>query len=150
MPYLPDFDAICARIPGLRSLLVELDPTRPRLKSAITIGQMAWYGAACGLWASVFLFTRTEALAFRIAAGVGVISLVIVGSYFRRRAGFRKGLGKVRRTMLDASLCPSCTHSLQGLPRHKDGCVICPECGAAWRVDALVDSDRATTPSAIP
>ena len=140
MPYLPDLDAICSRIPGLSSLLVDLDPTRPRLRSAITIGQMAWYGAACGLWIAVFLFTRGYPLPFRIAAGVGVISLVIVGSYFRRRAGFRKGLGKVRRTMLDASLCPSCTHSLEGLPRHEDGCVIGPECGGAWRNESAATS----------
>lgn len=136
MPYLPDFDTICARVPGMRSLLVELDPTRPRLRSAITIGQIAWYGAACGLWVVVFVFTRGYPLPFRIAAGIGVISLVIVGSYFRRRAGFRKGLSKVRQTMLDASLCPSCTHALDGLPRLGDGCVVCPECGAAWQSGA--------------
>ncbi|QYK48487.1 MAG: hypothetical protein KF838_01215 [Phycisphaeraceae bacterium] len=132
MPYLPDFDAICSRIPGLRSLLVDLDPTRPRLRSTLSPGQLAWYGAACGLWVAVFLFMRGHPLPFRIAAGVGVISIVIVGSYFRRRAGFRRGLRDVRRIMLDATLCPSCTHSLEGLPRHEDGCVVCPECGAAW------------------
>lgn len=150
MPYLPDFDAICSRIPGLRSLLVDLDPTRPRLRGALTVGQIAWYGAACGLWVTVFLLTRGQPPVVRYASGAAVIIAVIVGSYFRRRAGFRTGLQRVQRVMLDASLCPSCTHSLEGLPRHEDGCIVCPECGAAWRRDALIDSDRATTPSAIP
>lgn len=132
MPYLPDLDSICSRIPSLRSLLVELDPTRPRLRSTITIGQLAWYAAACALWVGVYLSTRGQPFVFRVAAGFAVIALVVVGSYFRRRAGFRKGLNKVRQAMLDASLCPSCTHALEGLPRHDDGCVVCPECGAAW------------------
>ncbi|MBX3315900.1 MAG: hypothetical protein KF902_03440 [Phycisphaeraceae bacterium] len=133
MPYHPDLDGICSRIPGLRSLLIEIDPTRPGLRRSIRPGQLAWYSAACAAWAAVYVGTRGHPLPFRITAGVGVISLVIVGSYFRRRAGFRKGLREVRRVMLDATLCPSCTHSLEGLPRQDDGCVVCPECGCAWR-----------------
>lgn len=146
IPHLPDLDAICAHIPGLRSLLVDLDPTRPRLRSALSPGQLAWYGAACVLWVAVFLLTRGHPLPFRTAAGVGVISIVIVGSYFRRRAGFRRGLRDVRRIMLGATLCPSCTHALQGLPRHEDGCVICPECGAAWRKGPTHGSDIRSHP----
>jgi ribosomal protein L37AE/L43A len=132
MPYLPDLDSICSRVPGLGSLLIDLDPTRPGLRRAILPGQLAWYAAACAAWVAVYLTMRGQPFVFRAAAGLVVIGLVVVGSYFRRRAGFRKGLRKVRGVMLDASLCPSCTHSLEGLPRHEDGCVVCPECGAAW------------------
>jgi hypothetical protein len=35
-----------------------------------------------------------------------------------------------------AGVCPACTHSLHGLPVESDGCTVCPECGAAWRVTA--------------
>ncbi len=31
--------------------------------------------------------------------------------------------------------CPSCGYDLTELPREDDGCVVCPECGAAWAVD---------------
>jgi len=146
MPSLPDLDAICARIPGLRSLLVDLDPTRPRLRSTLSPGQLAWYGAACGLWVAVFLLTRGQPTFIRYASGAAVIMAVVVGSYFRRRAGFRRGLQRVRNVMLDATLCPSCTHSLEGLPRHEDGCVICPECGAAWRKGPTHGSDITSRP----
>ncbi|GJM18987.1 MAG: hypothetical protein DHS20C14_12000 [Phycisphaeraceae bacterium] len=31
-------------------------------------------------------------------------------------------------------VCWSCGYDLKGLPAAADGCVVCPECGAAWRV----------------
>ncbi len=30
--------------------------------------------------------------------------------------------------------CRACRFPLEGLPVEDDGCVVCPECGAAWRV----------------
>lgn len=36
--------------------------------------------------------------------------------------------------LLSRSLCPSCGYHLQGLAPDPDGCTICPECGAAWRL----------------
>ena len=30
--------------------------------------------------------------------------------------------------------CPSCGYRLADLPVQADGCTVCPECGAAWRV----------------
>ena len=35
---------------------------------------------------------------------------------------------------LSAHRCPGCLYSLDGLPLMPDGCVSCPECGAAWRL----------------
>lgn len=37
---------------------------------------------------------------------------------------------------LDESLCPVCKHTLSGLAVEDDGCVVCAECGAAWRVSS--------------
>lgn len=31
-------------------------------------------------------------------------------------------------------VCPCCEYDLAGLEREDDGCVVCSECGAAWRV----------------
>lgn len=39
-----------------------------------------------------------------------------------------------RDAMLGHGLCPACVHGIDGIPPQPDGCVTCPECGAAWRV----------------
>ncbi|MEZ6243093.1 MAG: hypothetical protein R3B57_08625 [Phycisphaerales bacterium] len=33
------------------------------------------------------------------------------------------------------ALCASCGYSLGGLTPEHDGCVVCPECRAAWRLE---------------
>jgi hypothetical protein len=38
--------------------------------------------------------------------------------------------------------CVCCAYNLHGLVPEADGCVVCPECGAAWRVAAPVESRR--------
>jgi len=30
--------------------------------------------------------------------------------------------------------CGACEHDLRSLPPESDGCTVCPECGAAWRL----------------
>lgn len=47
-------------------------------------------------------------------------------------------LHAARRRTLDQALtlmgyCPSCDYPLDGLSRDADGCIVCPECGGAWR-----------------
>ena len=32
------------------------------------------------------------------------------------------------------SHCPNCDYQLAGLPPAPDGCTVCPECGAAWKL----------------
>jgi hypothetical protein len=34
------------------------------------------------------------------------------------------------------SVCPICIYPLASIPVEADGCSVCPECGAAWRVNA--------------
>jgi hypothetical protein len=57
---------------------------------------------------------------------------VLIGSFIMRpvnivllrwRAGAIAAIGR----------CPSCGYELAQLPIEPDGCVVCPECGAAWR-----------------
>lgn len=33
-------------------------------------------------------------------------------------------------------ICLICKYELKGLPPEPDGCTVCPECGAAWRIRA--------------
>ncbi|MCC5821810.1 MAG: hypothetical protein LAT64_00820 [Phycisphaerales bacterium] len=46
-----------------------------------------------------------------------------------------------RDAMLGFVLCPSCAHGIGRIPPAPDGCVICPECGAAWRAGPTDHSD---------
>jgi hypothetical protein len=39
-----------------------------------------------------------------------------------------------RRVMLAEGHCPSCGYGLMELKEQEDGCRVCAECGAAWRV----------------
>ena len=38
---------------------------------------------------------------------------------------------------LNHGLCPACAYTLKGLETQQDGCVVCPECSAAWKADRL-------------
>ncbi len=38
------------------------------------------------------------------------------------------------RAMTRAGLCPSCAYNMDGVEPESDGCTVCPECGAAWRL----------------
>ena len=55
---------------------------------------------------------------------VFLISREVTESDFRQR----------RTHALDASLCPACWYDLAESPIEPDGCCVCPECGAAWRL----------------
>ncbi|MFN7019700.1 MAG: hypothetical protein ACK4WH_00045 [Phycisphaerales bacterium] len=41
--------------------------------------------------------------------------------------------GLLSATAVSAGLCGSCGYSLGNLSAEPDGCLVCPECGAAWR-----------------
>jgi hypothetical protein len=40
----------------------------------------------------------------------------------------------IRRAMLVDHRCPQCAYQLALLPLEPDGCTVCPECGAAWKL----------------
>ena len=35
---------------------------------------------------------------------------------------------------LERGVCGSCCYSIESLPSDPDGCTVCPECGAAWKL----------------
>ena len=53
-----------------------------------------------------------------------------VVTYFEDRA-LAKGL---RRLFRYHAHCPSCLYGIRDIEPDPDGCTICPECGAAWRL----------------
>jgi hypothetical protein len=42
----------------------------------------------------------------------------------------------VRAAVLAEGHCPSCGYALKGIVPEADGCIVCAECSAAWRVKA--------------
>jgi hypothetical protein len=87
-------------------------------------------------WATPF---RGEALALGVAIWAGIILL--------EYGLFRTSVGNPARQMTGAilkqGLCPACAYAIRGGTPESDGCVVCPECGAAWRVaQGQVDGNR--------
>lgn len=71
---------------------------------------------------------------------------------------FHRGDSLVRRSAIEEctlakGLCPSCWELLAGLPAEADGCTLCPECGAAWRLTSAASAPapaRHSRPSPAP
>jgi hypothetical protein len=63
-------------------------------------------------------------------AGVALIAVEAL-AVFVLQPTFRRAA--VRR-ILRLRLCPACAYDLGAAPTADDGCAVCPECGAAWRV----------------
>ncbi|MCA9306278.1 MAG: zinc ribbon domain-containing protein [Phycisphaerales bacterium] len=65
----------------------------------------------------------------------GLRAVVVLGGImaaFRVHAAI--DAGRVRRELVYRKRCASCGYSLAELTMEDDGCTVCPECGAAWRL----------------
>lgn len=67
-------------------------------------------------------------------ANVVVFGLLAIAAVL----GLRRGwwwvlLPRHIQFIVNSDHCPSCAFSLAGLVAEDDGCVVCPECGVAWR-----------------
>ena len=58
------------------------------------------------------------------------------------RLGVRRDQRRLRRL---PSVCGPCGYSLTGLAPDPDGCTVCPECGAAWRLPGNPNNSPGTT-----
>jgi len=65
-----------------------------------------------------------------IASGLSIASVVVPSMAARAHERARREAAR----HLDA--CPSCEYDLRGLDAEPDACIVCPECGAAWRASA--------------
>ena len=63
---------------------------------------------------------------------------LFVALYFRVRIGQPGFEENAREAMLAACLCPSCALELHAGVVESDGCTVCPECGAAWRLSMQI------------
>ncbi|MCA9280078.1 MAG: hypothetical protein H6815_12480 [Phycisphaeraceae bacterium] len=50
----------------------------------------------------------------------------------------RMNTGRIRTKCLHESICPSCGYSLAEVPANEANLTVCPECGAAWRLQEIL------------
>lgn len=64
--------------------------------------------------------------------------VILIGSVAAGVCLYRFGLGHSRYRLCHAMLrlcrCASCGYSLSGISAEADGCTVCPECAAAWKI----------------
>lgn len=68
--------------------------------------------------------------------GTGLVAVTVmlaIGSWIANREVYER----VARSMRHGSNCPQCWYDLAGHGHEQDGCVVCPECGAAWRLGSV-------------
>lgn len=75
---------------------------------------------------------------FCFGGGFAFVS-VLLGLSSIRESGW---LTRYMRGMIPLRRCPVCTYNLSGLECEADGCTVCPECGAAWRLPDELASER--------
>lgn len=78
--------------------------------------------------------SRSVLSLFFLATSTLCFSVVMAGVY-RATVGFGNNPRPVRRALLLNDRCASCGFKLSGLSQVSDGCTVCPECGAAWRLE---------------
>ncbi len=61
----------------------------------------------------------------------------------------RRSAPEIRKTALSRRRCAACGYSLQGCIVQGDGCVVCPECEAAWAV-AMLDAPGLRAGEVVP
>ena len=65
-------------------------------------------------------------------------------AFFFSRFSFHPMMRWWVQRRIDRSECGGCTFSLAGLNPEPDGCTVCPECGAAWRLPSADAADPHT------
>lgn len=74
-------------------------------------------------------------LFYGIPATLGAIGIIWGAQRFRPRMPLVDA-DRLAAAIGAEGVCASCHYGLETLPVEGDGCVVCPECGAAWRRDA--------------
>jgi hypothetical protein len=114
--------------------------------------------------AGILALNFSVVIGMMIAPGLGlprgsvvVIAIVVAFAiYFIVRTTTRTSrFGRSIEMYTYYGRCPQCLSSLRGLNADWDGCVVCPECAAAWRASRVapapvLDALRATDPAPTP
>lgn len=104
-----------------RAMEISLAPV-PRLACS------ALPGCAVLVVAGVYSAWSVEGVAGGFFWGFGLFALMY------RLLGGRANGPWIASMVARSRRCPVCGYDLDGLAAEGDGCTLCPECGAAWRV----------------
>jgi hypothetical protein len=126
--------------------LGRLDPRREQLERARALvhGVPAGAGLRLARGVVIGLMSGAATLGFGVTwlgrqDARGVLFLAGLVGLFAGWAGYRLGaatepLELVEPLLARCRMCLACGYDLSGLEAEGDGCVVCPECGGAWRV----------------
>lgn len=95
--------------------------------------------SASGIFAlTIFLVARGHfSLRLMLIMSTVVFSVMFVMSFFLTlliyKVTWRSPING-RDSLLTSGVCPACAYRIAGVPPEHDGCTVCPECGAAWRM----------------
>jgi hypothetical protein len=113
-------------------------PTRKAMKKADWYKQVATmsglYGATLGI--SFFLIRYTFHLLGFTSKYTFLISMIFAfcAGQFVSMFRYRPMLEWIAGRRLGMCQCASCQYALDGILPEPDGCTVCPECGAAWKL----------------
>ncbi len=107
-------------------------PDRLAIGIAMTVGVLLAYGFL-GATATALFGLRGAGLGLALLVGLIVLANKVYAAYIRRGA-----TSQIARTAVAEGVCGSCAFSLQGAPEGPNGCVVCPECAAAWSTERIV------------
>tara|TARA_R110000782_G_scaffold57258_30_gene119860 strand:- start:6950 stop:7294 length:345 start_codon:yes stop_codon:yes gene_type:complete len=54
----------------------------------------------------------------------------------------RRRRDRIARELAWVRECLACNYSIDDLPAQPDGCTVCPECGAAWRMSSVINESN--------
>jgi len=119
-------------------------PTRTPHDAEIMIAARRWFPVLAALFILLYLVPSAlnMILVSTSSPGLGSIKptlvLILLGYIIfatrpkrKKRTAFDED---ARRSLIRATACPSCGYSLRDVTPEADGCTVCPECGAAWRL----------------
>jgi ribosomal protein L37AE/L43A len=91
---------------------------------AVVLVTLVWLTAEFG--PQVIAFTLFSPVSSTIIILI-CITGVATANWIRDRAE------AIRRSSIRSGRCPSCGYPIDAIEPETDGCVVCPECGSAWR-----------------
>lgn len=117
-------------IKGEQQITIDLE-----ILIAIAGGVIGWV-----LWTTILLpFTSLSGTPLGHFV-IPMISSVVVSTaiWFASLSWVRqRRFPKIAQIHLDHGRCAGCGYALQDLPTEPDGCIICPECNAAWQASRV-------------
>lgn len=121
-----------------REFLVREDETGRFWSNALILGLvyailMMLFGELTGALLGINISLNFLSLPGQVQFWVYAISFGGAMGFINKFYGWRNSAAAVR-AMTRAGLCPACAYRIHGCEPEADGCTVCPECGAAWRL----------------